>query len=159
MRFRDRATGQIYTLFELQQKFSHVSFANVWTSDTYDFANVDLVVTVGEPGVHRHNRADYMGVQLVNGVWTDVWSEVPKYDNPTEQAAWITYCLEQQWAEIRARRDELLNQTDYTQVTDTPISATSKIAFVTYRQQLRDITNQSDPYNIVWPTSPNYEKE
>ena len=159
MRFRDRTTGQIYSLFELQQKFSHVSFANEWTTDTYDFANVDPVITIHEPPVSMLNRAEYAGVQLIDGAWTDVWNEVPKYDDPTEQAEWVVLCTETKWDEIRSYRNLLLSQTDYTQFADTPITPTSKSTFITYRQQLRDITTQSDPYNIIWPTPPIYEKE
>jgi hypothetical protein len=159
MRFRDRTTGQIYSLFELQQKFYYVSFPITWDASTYNFANVDPVVTVAAPIVSILNRADYGGVQLVNGMWTDVWNEVPRYDDPTQQAAWVTECTEIKWDEVRGQRNSLLAQTDYTQFTDTPISLTSKTAFMQYRQQLRDITTQSDPYNIVWPTMPNYEKE
>lgn len=160
MKYRDRTTGQIYySLFELQQKFSNVSFPLQWDSTTYDFANVDPVTEIPEPIVHIHNKAKYIGVQFINGAWTDVWEEVPKYDDTTEQANWVTLCQETKWDEIKAHRNLLLSQSDYTQLSDSPITPTSKAAFITYRQQLRDITNQPDPYNIIWPTVPIYEKQ
>ena len=159
MRFRDRTTGQIHTLFDIQQKFSNVSFPNQWTSDTYDFANVDSVVSVPAPVVDTRNRPEYVGVQFVGGVWQDVWAEVPKYDDPFEQEMWVECCLAEKWGEIKAERNNLLSASDYTQLPDSPISPTSKAAFITYRQQLRDITNQPDPYNIIWPELPIYEKE
>ena len=46
--------------------------------------------------------------------------------------------LDQKWAEIRRRRNRLLTESDW----------------VDYRTELRDITKQSDPDNITWPTKP-----
>lgn len=159
MKFRDRTTGDIYTIFDLQQKFSNVSFPLNWDITTYDFANVDPVIVIPEPTVGIHNRAEYGGIQLVNGIWTDVWNEVPRYDDPTEQAQWVLACTESKWEEVRVERNRLLSETDYTQLSDTPIISTSRTAFATYRQALRDVTSQLDPYNIAWPTMPIYEKE
>jgi hypothetical protein len=56
------------------------------------------------------------------------------------------------WPTIRARRDALLVQSDWTQLPDVPLA--TKEAWATYRQQLRDITLQPDPHNISWPTPP-----
>ena len=64
------------------------------------------------------------------------------------------------WAAIRERRNVLLSQTDFIQLGDCPISTSSKAAFVTYRQTLRDIpqTYSSNPATVVWPTPPTYTK-
>lgn len=56
----------------------------------------------------------------------------------------------EQWQEIRSIRDQLLNQTDWRASSDLTLADTWK----TYRQALRDITTQSDPFNITWPTKP-----
>jgi len=56
------------------------------------------------------------------------------------------------WPVIRARRDALLVQSDWTQLPDVPLA--TKEAWAAYRQQLRDITFQPDPHNISWPTPP-----
>lgn len=58
------------------------------------------------------------------------------------------------WIGIRARRNILLSETDWTQLPDSSISNEKKIQYSVYRQQLRDVTNQPDPKNIVWPTKP-----
>ena len=60
---------------------------------------------------------------------------------------------ESQWAKIRKQRDSLLQSCDWTQLPDVTIS--NKADWAAYRQALRDITNQEDPYNIVWPSDPN----
>ena len=37
-----------------------------------------------------------------------------------------------------------------------PMTPEEVQAWRTYRQQLRDVTSQPDPFNIVWPTPPSY---
>lgn len=55
------------------------------------------------------------------------------------------------WAEVRSKRAQILKDSDYTQLSDSP---KNKQKWATYRQALRDITNQADPSNIVWPVEP-----
>lgn len=56
------------------------------------------------------------------------------------------------WPVIRRQRDALLVQSDWTQLPDVPLP--TKEAWATYRQALRDVTQQPDPRNISWPTPP-----
>ena len=57
--------------------------------------------------------------------------------------------------EVRAQRDKLLAETDWTQVLDAPISPESREAFRVYRQALRDITEQEGfPEAVIWPEMP-----
>lgn len=56
------------------------------------------------------------------------------------------------WVEIRARRDGLLRQSDWTQLPDVPPA--TKEAWAIYRQALRDVTLQIDPFAIDWPVAP-----
>jgi hypothetical protein len=62
--------------------------------------------------------------------------------------------LDQQWINIKIQRDQLLQQSDWRVVkaadTGVPLSQEWK----DYRQALRDITLQSDPFNITWPIAP-----
>ena len=58
------------------------------------------------------------------------------------------------WAEVRTKRNTLLSESDWTQFQDSPITGSSLTNWQTYRQSLRDVTTQSDPYNIIWPTIP-----
>lgn len=53
---------------------------------------------------------------------------------------------------IRKHRNNLLIESDWTQVLDAPVD---QLAWKTYRQALRDITAQSGfPHDIIWPTEP-----
>lgn len=56
-----------------------------------------------------------------------------------------------QWGLVRAQRNALLAACDWTQLPDSPVD---KTVWATYRQALRDVTNQSDPFAIVWPSAP-----
>jgi len=57
----------------------------------------------------------------------------------------------EQMAALRAKRNQLLAETDYFANTDVTMTA----AMRTYRQALRDLpANTTDPANPVWPTKP-----
>lgn len=56
------------------------------------------------------------------------------------------------WKCVRKKRDLLLAETDWVGGTDVPELIKEK--WNTYRQSLRDITSQTDPDNIIWPTKP-----
>ena len=58
------------------------------------------------------------------------------------------------WEQIKAQRDQLLIQSDWTTLSDaTP--KPNKEAWLTYRQALRDITKTySSPESVIWPTDP-----
>lgn len=71
----------------------------------------------------------------------------------------LKVALETLAAEARVKRDNLLAETDWTQVLDAPISAECREAFRVYRQALRDITEQEGfPEVIEWPTAPEVVK-
>lgn len=57
-----------------------------------------------------------------------------------------------EWVVVRNKRERLLLASDWTQLPDVEI--TNKSSWATYRQALRNITTQSDPFNITWPTPP-----
>ena len=72
--------------------------------------------------------------------------------------------LDAQWASVRAQQKELLYKSDWTcSVTDYEVPnksgegallPTGRSLWVQYRQALRDVTLQSDPFEIVWPVAP-----
>ena len=61
-----------------------------------------------------------------------------------------TAIINQQWESVRFERDRKLQDTDWRASSDLTLSDDWK----TYRQALRDVPTQSDPYNIAWPTEP-----
>ena len=61
-----------------------------------------------------------------------------------------TALTNQQWSSIRLQRDNLLKNTDWRASSDLTLSDDWK----NYRQALRGVPTQSDPFNITWPTAP-----
>ena len=52
-----------------------------------------------------------------------------------------------------AKRQKLLVRSDWTQMPDVQLQ--NKTEWATYRQELRDITDQPGyPFNVIWPTQP-----
>ena len=67
----------------------------------------------------------------------------------------VTMTDDEKWALVRSDRDSRLRMTDFILVADAPSSFTDKLdAWKTYRQALRDVTKQSDPDKITWPSEP-----
>lgn len=59
-----------------------------------------------------------------------------------------------QWAKVRSDRNKRLADCDWTQLPDAPLSNVETQEWASYRQALRDITGQPDPFNIMWPDEP-----
>jgi hypothetical protein len=73
---------------------------------------------------------------------------IDAFDIPAEELLW-------QWYVVRTGRDRLLYGCDWTQISGAPLDASETAAWAAYRESLRNVPNdQSDPYNIVWPTPP-----
>lgn len=84
--------------------------------------------------------------ELINGLWTQVWSVV----NLT--AAEVVEQNDSVAASVRAKRNILLSDCDWTQVADAPVD---KAVWASYRQALRDISKQPGfPWSVTWPVAP-----
>jgi hypothetical protein len=95
-------------------------------------------VTDAPPDTGENQRAKWQ-----SGKWVveDIVEPETKPEEPTDLAT-----------EARAKRNSLLAQSDWTQVGDAPVD---QAAWATYRQALRDITEQEGfPEIINWPTAP-----
>tara|TARA_Y100001949_G_C15764398_1_gene233616 strand:+ start:127 stop:396 length:270 start_codon:yes stop_codon:yes gene_type:complete len=86
--------------------------------------------------------------KIVNGVTMEMTAEeIADYNASLPTDAEI---LATKWQMIRVQRNNKLSATDWRASSDLTLSDDWK----TYRQALRDITTQSDPDNIAWPTEP-----
>ena len=83
--------------------------------------------------------------------WHDGTAEISKTDI---EAQFPAVELDIAMASLRAKRNNLLAETDYLALSDQTLSSD----MTTYRQNLRDITNGVDTVdkanNITWPTKP-----
>ena len=82
---------------------------------------------------------------LIDGVWTQNYVIA---DLDPEAAAAKS---EAQWLVVRAERNRLLVDCDWTQLPDAPVDSA---AWATYRQALRDITAQTNSFAVIWPAAP-----
>jgi hypothetical protein len=101
----------------------------------------NLEYEITNPGVETGNAGYVVHCsvrELIELFETPVDRMTASYDN-------------QRWAEERTKRDKLIAETDWRALQDT---STIPEAWVTYRQALRDITDQADVDNITWPTKP-----
>jgi hypothetical protein len=74
-------------------------------------------------------------------------------ERDAEEAAWAANANSRKAAKVREQRNIKLAATDWTQTADVPQAV--KDSYVTYRQALRDISNQSGfPNEITWPVEP-----
>jgi hypothetical protein len=67
-----------------------------------------------------------------------------------------TRTVETQWNIVRNRRNNLLQESDWTDTFSAPTRLGQELydQWQEYRQKLRDVTTQTDPFNITWPTPP-----
>jgi Phage tail assembly chaperone protein len=71
-----------------------------------------------------------------------------------EDPAKVAQKTANQWASVRAQQKQKLYESDWTcSVTDYEVP--NKDQWIQYRQALRDVTKQTDPFNIEWPPVPN----
>lgn len=56
---------------------------------------------------------------------------------------------------IRAKRNRLLSDSDWTQLKDSTLDETAQVLWQAYRQALRDVPQQERfPYTVTWPMVP-----
>jgi hypothetical protein len=90
---------------------------------------------------------------LINGVQVP-FTAAEETARDAEEAAWAAGAFDRAIADVRAKRDRLIAQTDYLALSDNTLTD----AMTTYRQALRDITNGVTTVeqcnSITWPTKP-----
>lgn len=105
---------------------------------------------------------------VVDGAWVAFPPDVaqaktspPPYDCEWDHVnlVWIDKRSQQEaeaqaWASVRNERQQLLQASDWSILPDVPLNPSQKSQWAAYRQSLRDVTNQPDPLNIVWPVPP-----
>jgi len=128
----DTNTGRILSSGMCQKEFLHLQGKNVLelkTDDATEYIDLKTLTSVKKP-----TKPD--------GFYTFDYSS----------KTWVPDVL-QQWNFVKSERNQLLQSSDWTQLPDVPLS--TKENWGAYRQALRDITLQPDPFNITWPQPPN----
>ena len=134
-----------YTIQELRNSLPNVSLPASLTNEQLLEWDMYEVEFVSAPNDHTKDISEGIPV-LSEGKYYQNWIQTNASESEIQKR------VEDKWIEIRDIRNELLSECDWTQLSD--ISIETKNMWSNYRQELRDITNQSSPFNINWPDKP-----
>jgi hypothetical protein len=95
--------------------------------------------------------------KLVDGVKIELTAQEIA-QRQAEATAWANGAFDRAIAGLRQRRNALIASSDWTVLSDSPLSETEKTAWLEYRQDLRDITEGLDTESkvkaVVFPDKP-----
>lgn len=146
--YRIQETGAVVTESELRAMHPNTSFPYVLTEELVNDLGADVVFEGPQPTATKYQVVYRDGVEQIEGKWYTKYS-VADMDDEAKAAVDAA-----QWANIRSTRNQLLVESDWSGLTDCTLPDEKKADWVSYRQALRDITTQTDPFNITWPTKP-----
>jgi hypothetical protein len=136
-----------YTINDLLSDYSNVSFPTTLTDELLQSFDVHSVQETPYDDDYTKNIVE--GTPTLSGsVYIQVWNIS---DSSEEE---INTKIDEKWGEVRETRNLLLQQSDWTQFQDSPITGSKLTEWQTYRQQLREITSQTNPFNLSWPVRP-----
>lgn len=152
-------TQQLVTDIEFRNMYPNTSFPTLLTAEVLaDFNAVAIMEGPQAVPTSPYEYSQRQGIEEINGKWFTKYVLGPIFtDNETQTAAEQLTAYKAQIDDdrakgVRATRDQLLKDTDWTQIKDVPVD---QEAYATYRQALRDITEQEGfPFNITWPELP-----
>lgn len=111
-------------------------------------------------GYSRTDSSTFTDEEIADAGYTGPYLE-PEYNQNYETLSWNSNTLsfsinqipdEDLWNVVRSIRDRLLQETDWSQLPDSPLTEEMKIKYMTYRQQLRDIpATYANPKDVVFP--------
>lgn len=165
MLYRVRESGAVLTQGQVRGLHPNTSFPAVWDQSVCDFIGIDPILASPQPTPSLLETVFADGVEQDSlGNWVEKWSLRPLFsDEMSEDGTTIIKTKEEQeqeflakrdadqWKVVREQRNKKLAECDWTQVADAPVNA---LQWAIYRQALRDVTLQTDPFNVTWPVSP-----
>ena len=159
MQIRIRQTSAVMYESEFRSLFPNTSMPQQLTEALINDLGGDVVIEGAQATggtVYQYSQAS--GVEQVNGKWYTKYILGPVFANTEgataaqNEAAYKAMKDAEQAKSVRATRGEKLKDTDWTQVADAPVD---KAAWATYRQALRDVTEQAGfPWAVEWPVAP-----
>ena len=140
-----------YSLFQLRQDFPNVSFSGLSLVDIdQDFLKLNGIYPVKIPSLPIFNKH----TKKLSELYVEKQGEmyVGKYDVLPLNVNELARVFEDEVKGIKYKRNQLLVESDWTQVEDSPVN---KESWKVYRQALRDITFQDGyPFEVIWPSAP-----
>jgi|TARA_B110000259_G_C13875855_1_gene346789 hypothetical protein len=136
-----------YTTTQLKSENPNTSFPAVLTNAVLETFDVYFVESTEYIDDYTKNIEEGTPI-LSNSSYIQVWN----ITDATQDE--ILAKIEDNWVDVRIMRDTLLSQSDWTQFQDSPLNNTISTEWQLYRQSLRDVTSQSNPFNLKWPSKP-----
>ena len=134
-----------YTLTDLRRANLGTSFPKNISDETAAQFNCFPVTPATQPADDHTVNLSRTAIKQGDD-WVEEWISTPA---TPEQ---VTERTEVKAAEVRQQRNELLAACDWTQVVDISLDPAS---WVSYRQELRNITSQPGfPHTVTWPEEP-----
>jgi len=136
-----------YSIEDLRIDNPNVSFPSIIDDPTRSRYSMLPIQKVETQVDYTKNISENLP-ELIEGVWTQSWSITDATQQEIDQRLSIG------WVGVREERNGMLNSSDWTQLADSPLAEEQKNAWRQYRQELRDITNQANPFEVIYPVQP-----
>ena len=95
---------------------------------------------------------------LINGIQVPFTAE-EEAQRDAEEAAWSAGAFDRAMADLRQRRNKLLQESDWTVLSDNTLTNVQRTSWMNYRTELRNITDGlstvDDVNSVVFPNTPN----
>jgi hypothetical protein len=145
MEIRIRESGQVMYESEFRALFPNTSLP-LLTEAVLNELGADVILEGAQAQPTRYQIAFRDGVEQIGNNWHT------KYSVRDLDADGIAAKDAEQAKSVRATRNSLIAECDWTQVADSPVD---KAAWATYRQALRDLPLQDGfPFDVTYPTKP-----
>lgn len=139
--------NEVIEVSDYRLMFPNVSFPASGPTSSFLEENECLLVSVWKQHDSKTEKLVSVSPYIENGmVYTVAIQLLSQEDIDRKKSS--------EWSQIRTRRNKMLLDSDWTQLADVSFDAATKLEWATYRQNLRDITQQEDPFNITWPKIP-----
>ena len=137
-----------YTIIDLKRDFPNTSFPQNITEETLASFEVYSVQPTFETAEQFEELIEIAPTENAEGKWIQAFRKEPMILGKIEMLK------DKEWVNVRLQRNIILKDSDFKMLEDFPQTDIQLAEWKTYRQALRDITLQADPFNIIWPTKP-----
>ena len=128
-----------YSLADLKAENPGTSFPDPIPDSALAGYDVYPVTPTDPPSFDSKTHKAVTTATEINGDWIQQWEA---QELPEDRAS----------SNVRAYRNQLLADCDWTQLADAPVDSA---AWASYRQDLRDVTAQAGfPWDVQWPQQP-----
>jgi hypothetical protein len=166
--YRNRSTGEVQSQGAIRRAMPNTSLPRVWNESICDSLGIDPVLAAPAPTPSGEYKSVYRDgvVQDALGNWVQAYAERDMFSayvteddvavtKSSQEEAYTASKTAEAATAARNTRDGLIASSDWRAIKAFEAGATVGADWATYRQALRDITDQAGfPTEIVWPEKP-----